>query len=88
MRIPNKPSCVLLLLTRQSDELVSYQLEMTADERVEIILSSFDQQVQLYEVAVDDHSSRQWKRRCVAGMIDIKFNDKEDAMQLINHHEP
>jgi len=78
IRIPNKPTCVFLLLTRPSDELVSYWLGMTAMR---------EWQLQLSDVAVDE-LTRQWKRRYAPGMIDIKFNDKEEVMQPLNHHEP
>ena len=46
-------------------------------------------QLQLSEVAVDELTSRQWGREDTRpGMIDIRFNDKEEAMQPLNHHEP
>ena len=60
--------------------------------RLSLVLSGdwsslFEQQSQLYEVAVDDDT--QGSGRCVAEMIDIKFNDKEEAMlHPLDHHEP
>ena len=69
--------------------------------RVCLVLSGdwsflFEQQSQLYEVAVDDDTKEwvntqgSWREDAWPGMIDINYKDdgKEGAMQPLNHHKP
>jgi len=78
---------VLLLLIRPSDDLVSYWPGMATDERVEIIFIHIQTAVPILRGlgVITQGGGREDTR---LGLIDIKFNDEEEAMQPLNHHEP